>query len=255
MEELLSQVPLLLMVSTRFIGMMISSPVFSNRFVPAQLRFALSFILGLAVMPGIAAPAQAPEGASLLVACLLEMLTGLVIGFVTYLVLAVLQIAGAMVDLDMGFTLVNILDPITGHNDSILGSLFQTVVVIFYLAVNGHHWLIRALVQSYDLIPAGGLISGVDGAIYVVHLFGALLAVAIQIVLPFTAVMLLTMLAFSGVNRAVAQMNIFALGLGTKSMVGLLILTLLLPYFTQPMARLVEASYREVLQVLDLMAP
>ncbi|MFZ5826794.1 MAG: flagellar biosynthetic protein FliR [Bacillota bacterium] len=255
MEELLGQLPLLLMVSTRLVGLMTTSPVFSNRLVPFQLRFALSFLFGLAVLPGIEAPAQAPEGASLLVACLLEMLVGMVIGFVTYLVLAVFQVAGAVIDLDMGFTLVNILDPVTGHNDSIMGSLFQSLAVVFYLAVNGHHWLIRALVQSYELVGPGGPVSGGVGGLYVAYLFGSLLAVAIQIVLPFTAVMLLTMLAFSGVNRAVAQMNIFALGLGTKSMLGLLVLVLLLPYFAQPMARLIEASYQEVLQVLDLMAP
>lgn len=255
MEELLSQLPLLLMVSTRLIGLMVASPVFSNRFVPAQLRFALSFLLAFAVLPGVTAPAQAPEGAGLLVAVLLEMLTGLVIGFVTHLVLAVLQIAGSLIDLDMGFTLVNIIDPATGHNASILGSLFQSMALVFYLGVNGHHWLIRALVQSYDLVPAGGLIAGANGALYVAYLFGSLLAIAVKIVLPFTAVMLLTMIAFSGVNRAVAQMNIFALGLGTKSMLGLLVLVLLLPYFAPPITRLIEASYREILHVLDLMRP
>ncbi|MFZ5814009.1 MAG: flagellar biosynthetic protein FliR [Bacillota bacterium] len=255
MEAFLNQVPLLLLISTRLIGMMISSPVFSNRFVPPQLRFALSFLLAFAILPGVAAPAPLPDGAGLLIAVLMEMLTGLVIGFITALVLAVMQIAGALIDLDMGFTLVNVLDPMTGHNDSILGSLFQSLVLVFYLGLNAHHWLIRALVQSYELVPAGGRIQGVGGALYVVYLFGDLLALAVQIVLPFTAVMLLTMLAFSGVNRAVAQMNIFALGLGTKSLVGLLILVLLLPYYAQPMTRIIEASYRELLHVLDLMRP
>jgi flagellar biosynthetic protein FliR len=255
MEALLAQLPLLLMVSSRLIGLMISSPVFSNRFVPVQLRFALSFLLAFAVMPGVTGPAQAPEGAALLVAALLEMLTGLVIGFVTHLVLSVLQIAGGLIDLDMGFTLANLLDPITGQHDSILGSFFQSLAIVLYLGVNGHHWLIRALVQSYDLVPAGGLIAGASGALYVVFLFGNLLGIAIQIVLPFIAVMLITMLAFSGVNRAVAQMNIFALGLGTKSMLGLLILVFLLPYYAQPAVRLIEASYREILHVLELMRP
>lgn len=255
MEELLSQLPLFLMISSRVMGLMITAPVFSNRFVPIQVRYALSVLLAFAVLPSVPAPTYEAEGARLLLAVLLDMLVGMVIGFVTYMVLAALQMVGALMDLDMGFTLVNVLDPVTGQNDSLLGSFFQLTTVIFYLAVNGHHWLIRAMVQSYELIPAGGPIVVTGGALYVAHLFGAVLSIAIQIVLPFTAVMLITMLALSGVNRAVAQMNIFALGLGTKSLLGLLTLVFLFAYYAEPMTRVIEASYREVLHVLDLMRP
>lgn len=255
MEELLGQLPLLLMLSSRLMGLMVTSPVFSNQFVPQQVRFPLSFVLGLVILPAVSPPAQPPEGARLLVACLLEMGTGLVIGFTTMLVLTVFQMVGSLIDLDMGFTLVNLFDPSTGTNSSILASFFQMTMLVVYLGLNGHHWLIRALVQSYELVGAGGVIVGGEGALHVANLLGQLLAVAVQIVLPFMAVMLMTMLALAGVNRAVAQMNIFAIGLGTKSLVGLMALVILLPFFLRPMARLVEVSYQEVITVLNLLRP
>lgn len=254
MDAFLAQLPLLLLIAARLIGLMISSPVFSNRFVPAQVRFALSFVLAFILLPAVAQPTTPPEGAYLLLASLFEMLTGLVIGFVTNMVLAVMQIAGALIDLDMGFTLVNILDPITGHNDSILGAFFQSVIVVVYLLVNGHHLLIRALIQSYELVPAGTLIAP-EGALHVVYMFAQLLSIAVQLVLPFIAVILVTMVAFAGVNRAVSQLNILSVGLGTKSLVGLLILVSLLPYLRQPMVRLVEISYEEIIRVLTFMRP
>lgn len=254
MDAFLAQLPLLLLIAARLIGLMTSSPVFSNRFVSPQVRFALSFVLAFVLLPGVTPPATPPEGAFLLLAALFEMLTGLVIGFVTSLVLAVMQMAGALIDLDMGFTLVNVLDPITGHNGSILGAFFQTVIVVIYLLANGHHLLIRALVQSYELVPAGGLIAP-EGALYVIYTFGQLLAIAVQIVLPFIAVIMVTMVAFAGINRAVSQINILSVGLGTKSVVGLLILVTLLPYLRQPMVRLVELSYEEIIRVLTFMRP
>lgn len=255
MEQLLAQLPALLLVATRFMGLMTSSPVFSNRIVPFQVKVALSFILAAFLLPAIPVEPERVAGANLFFAALVEMLVGLVIGFLTMLVLAVLQIAGSIIDLEMGFTLANVLDPMSGQNSAVIGSLFQTMAVVFFLAVDGHHWLIRSLVQSYDLVPAGGPITGGPGGLYVAYLFSDLLALAVQLVLPFLAVMLLTTVAFAALNRAVAQMNIFAIGLGTKTFVGLLMLIILLPFYAGPLTSLIERGYAEVIHVLDLMRP
>jgi flagellar biosynthetic protein FliR len=253
MEQLLAQTPALLLAATRAIGLMTASPIFSNRFVPFQVRVALSFILGFFILPALTVPPERAEGANLLGAALVEMLVGLVIGFLTMLILSVLQMAGAVIDLEMGFTLVNLFDPMTGQSDTILGSLFQTLALVIFLAVDGHHWLIRSLVQSYDLVPAGGPLDAGPGGLYMAYLFGDLLALALQLVLPFLAVMLLTTVAFAALNRAVAQLNIFAIGLGSKTFVGLVLLILLLPFYAGPLTSLVEAGYEEVLHVLELM--
>ncbi|OTA40384.1 MAG: hypothetical protein A6D92_18450, partial [Symbiobacterium thermophilum] len=193
------------------------------------------------------------EGVHLLTAALVEMVVGLVIGFLCLMVISVLQIAGALMDLEMGFALAGLFDPITGQGATVLGNLFQTTALIFFLAMDGHHWLIRTLARSYDLVPAGGPLEATAGALYVARLFGDLLALAVQLILPFVAVMLLTMVAFAVLNRAVAQLNIFAIGLGTKTFVGLLLLVLLLPLYGRPLTALFEGFFREALRVLDLM--
>ena len=102
-------------------------------------------------------------------------------------------------------------------------------------------------------MPAGGPVEATAGALYVARLFGDLLALAVQLILPFVAVMLLTMVAFAVLNRAVAQLNIFAIGLGTKTFVGLLLLVLLLPFYGRPLTSLFEACFREALRLLELM--
>lgn len=255
MEQLLSQLPLYLLVASRMGGMMITSPVFSNRFIPAQVRAALSLILGLVILPRATAAPGMTEGMGLLAGAVLEMLTGMIIGFLTQMVLSVLQIAGAFVDMDMGFTMAQIMDPVTGRAEPLLGIFFQFTALVIFLAFDGHHWLIRALAGSYESVPAGGLTLAVEAPLYLVRLFGTLLSLAVQIVLPFTAVMLLTTVALAGINRAVAQLNIFALGLGLKAVVGLMVLIVLLPYFLPRMAWLFEAGYVELLRLLELMRP
>ncbi len=255
MEQFLAQLPLFLLVASRMGGVMITSPVFNNRFIPAQVRGALAFILALLVLPRASAYPGMTEGAWLMLGILFELLTGLVVGFLTALILAVMQMAGSLLDIDLGFTMAQIMDPVTGRGEPVLSTFFQSMTLVVYLTLNAHHWLIRALADSFETIPAGFLTLTGTGPAYVVNMFAALLSLAVQIVLPFTAVMLLTTAALAGINRAVAQMNIFALGLGTKALVGMTLLFLMFPYFLPHLNWLFSAGYTEMIKTLDLMRP
>lgn len=256
MEQFLVQLPVYLLVTSRMAGVVISSPVFNNRFVPAQVRAALAFLLGLLILPRVSVTPGMTEGMWLILAAILEMITGLVIGFLTQMVLSVMAMAGSIVDLDMGFTIAQIMDPVTGRAEPVLGTFFQSLTLVVYLLLNAHHWLIRALVQSYDAVPAGGLsFSSPVAPMYVVNMFGSLISLAVQIVLPIMAVILLTTVALAGMNRAVAQMNIFALGLGVKALVGMTLLFLLFPYLLPRLEWLFAAGHTELLKTLDLMRP
>lgn len=252
MEQLLAQLPVYLLVVSRLGGLMLVSPIFANRAVPPQVRAALSFILGLLILPRATAAPGVTEGAGLLVGAVLEMLTGMIVGFFTQLVLAALQMAGALMDMDIGFAMVQIFDPVSGRPEPVLGTFFQTLALVVFLALDAHHWVIRALAESYTYVPAGGLTLGVAGPMYVVEYFGALLSLAVQLVLPFLAVMLLTTVALAGVNRAVSQLNIFTLGLAMKVLIGLAGLMLLLPYILPRMSAIFATGYTELLRTLDL---
>ncbi len=253
MEQLYAQLAALLLGASRAMGIFTAAPILSTRFVPFQVRVALSFLLGFFLSPVIEVAPGRTEGVNLLLAALVELVVGLVIGFLCLLFVSVMQIAGAVVDLEMGFMLAGLFDPITGQGATVLGNLFQTTALLFFLALDGHHWLIRTFAQSYALVPAGGPVELTVSGLYIARLFGELLALAIQLILPFVAVMLLTMVAFAVLNRAVAQLNIFAIGLGTKTFVGLLLLVLLLPFYSRPLTALFEAGFREALRVLELM--
>lgn len=253
MEQLFAQLAALLLGASRAMGIFTAAPVLSTRFVPFQVRVAISFVLGLFLIPAIPVDPGRTEGVNLLLAALVELMVGLVIGFLCLLVVSVMQIAGAWIDLEMGFALAGLFDPLTGESATVIGNLFQTTALVFFLAIDGHHWLIRALARSYALLPAGGPVEGSVAGLYVARLFGDLLGIAIQLILPFVAAMLLTMVAFAVLNRAVAQLNIFAVGLGTKTFVGLLLLIVMLPFYARPLTALFEAGYTEAMRVLDLM--
>lgn len=255
MEQFLATLPLFLLVASRMGGVMITSPLFQSRFIPAQVRAALAFILALLVLPRASAMPGMLEGAYLIGGAVVELVTGMVIGFLTQIILTVMAMAGSLLDIDLGFTIAQIMDPVTGRAEPLLGAFFQSLALVLYLATGAHHWLIRALAESYAVVPAGGFSLSSAAPTYVVKMFGSLLSLAVQLVLPFTAVMLLTTVALAGINRAVAQFNIFALGLGAKALVGMTLLFLIFPYLLPHLEWLFSAGYAETIKTLDLMRP
>jgi flagellar biosynthesis protein FliR len=253
MDQLLAQLPLLLLVASRIAGVTTASPVFANKFILPPTRVVLTLLLALVILPTAQVVPGALEGAGFLIACALELVVGLVIGFLSQLLFAVLQMAGAILDIDMGFSMAQVLDPVSGHSDPLLGAFFQTLALTLYLVTDGHHWLLRALAGSYETLPAGGLTAGSMAFEHVVNLFGSFLGFSVQMVLPFIAVMLLATVVMAAVNRAVQQIQILQTGLGIKSLAGLAMLMVTLPHFLALLERLFETGQAELARTLQLM--
>lgn len=255
MDQLLAQVPLMLLIASRVAGVTAVSPLFANRFVPPPLRVAFTLLLGLILLPVVKdhVAADVMTGNGLLAGCMLELLVGLTIGFIGQMIFAAVQMAGALIDLDMGFLSAQIFDPVSGHSEPITSTFFQAMALTLYLTMNGHHLLIRALASSYEAIPAGGLSLVNAAPLHVANLFGMMLSAAVQMVLPFTAVMLLATMALAGITRAVPQLHIFAVGMGIKALSGMAFVVLLLPYMLAFLERLFDAGNAEMLHVLTLM--
>lgn len=255
MEQLLALAPSLLLVSMRLAGVVTASPVFNNKFMPGQSRVIFTFLLALLLLPTVKVAPEVNGPTGLLIASVVELLIGLLIGFLNALIFAVVEMAGAWLDLDMGFSMSSVLNPTSGMSEPLIATFFQTLALVIYLTINGHHWLLRALAESYQAIPAGGLNFGAQGPMYAVELFGTLLSLAIQMALPFVAVMLMMTTALAGINRAMPQLNIFSLGLGLKAVVGMVMLVVFMPFFLSFLGSLFQSGHAQLLKVLDILLP
>lgn len=253
MDQLLANLPLLLLVSSRVAGVTAVSPVFSNRFLATQVRVVLTILLALLILPTVEAAPGTTEGPAFLLACLLELVVGLVIGFLSLLVFSVVQMAGAMLDMDMGLAMAQIMDPVSSHSEPLLGSFFQTLALMLYFALNAHHWLLRALAQSYSLIPPAGLAPSAPSLLGVANLLGGMLGTAVEMVLPFIGTMLIATAVMAALNRAVQQIQIFQVAIGVKAVAGLAMLALILPFFLGFIEPLFSNGHQLILRTLDVM--
>lgn len=259
MNELLTLVvgrlDLFLLLLARWTGLFVTAPVFSNRMVPVPVRVLLAGALAFLIMPLFAGTPSLSFPAGLASGVVLELLTGMLIGFVATLIFTALQFAGEILDIDMGFAIVNVMDPASGMPMPLLGNLLQILALLFYLGLNGHHSLILAVLESYAAVPLAGLAAGNGLDRHLVDVAGEVFRAGFLLASPVLAALFLTTAALAVVGRAVPQMNLFVVGLPAKSGVGIILMALLLPLYTTAFAALFEELNRQVLATLPLMAP
>lgn len=243
-------VSLFLLLLSRWTGMIMLAPVFGARGVPGMVKLGLAFSLSIIIYPMIQASGPQIPDTLLLYAALVikEVLVGLVIGFVIYALTAVLQGAGQLIDMQMGFTMGNMIDPVYGMQSPMMGNFQLVLATMLLLATNAHHYLIAAMVKSYAYIPVNptALPQGID---FFVNLITSVFSLSIQLSLPVVGALLITDIGVGLLSRAVPQLNIFTVVFPVKIIFGFVVLFLAIPFFGESVSGLFNTSMTWVLQL------
>ena len=166
---------------------------------------------------------------ALAVLALREFLIGVALGFLASLPLPALNTAGEQISMAMGFSMAQVVDPMTQSQASLLGQLHFLLGLWFYFRWNGHLLMIQSVVESLRLVPLGRLALFPAGDLSLGLWLQELFVLAMRIVIPFYCALVLADIGLGFLARTVPQMNIFVLGLPIKVALGFLILTAALP--------------------------
>ena len=131
------------------------APPFNTRMIPAQAKAGFAVALAIPVAPRIAESAPPPEVGPLITATLLQVAVGLALGFVVQLIFAAVQAAGELIDLFAGFTIAATYDPFTNANQAVFGRFYQLLATALLFATGGHLLLVKGLLDSFRVVPAG----------------------------------------------------------------------------------------------------
>src|SRR5688572_24437091 len=221
-----ADLPLFLLALTRVSGMVFLAPVFGNPALPAKLKALLSILLALLFFPSLRSAGTAPAGADLgglLLAAGGELAVGMAIGFAASLLFAGVHLAGQIVDQELGLQGANLLDPLTSETVTIAGQFKMILATLVFLLINGHHFLLSAVGDSFHAVPplafspsAGAALALSDG------LVGGLFRMAVQIAAPTLVTVFLVTVAIAFMARAVPEMNVFVLGFALRLAAGLI---------------------------------
>jgi flagellar biosynthetic protein FliR len=254
------QVETFLLVLVRVTTLFLAAPVFGTRTLPAQLKAAFSLVVALLLT--LALPLLPSDRASTTILdlggkALGEFLVGLAISYSAYLLFAGIQMAGQIIDIQMGFGLVNVIDPQSNTQVSIIGQFYYLISILVFLALDGHHVLLRALGDSFRLVPVGSF-SWLSHAATLGPLlsgyFTKLFIIAFQVAAPAVATLFLSTLAMGILSRTVPQMNVFIVGLPLGVLVGLLITILSIQLLGTVLHGVVSSMGQSITKLLAALA-
>jgi flagellar biosynthesis protein FliR len=166
-----------------------------------------------------------------------ELLVGALIGFAVLLIFTALQAAGHIVGLQMGFSLANVVNPLTADHASLIDQFYALLAALIFFSMNGHHGLILAMQQSFDVAPVGQSAFGLPPAAVLFGWGRDLFIIATRISLPVVAALLLTDVAMAVIARSVPQLNVFVVGMPAKVAVAFIMLIVTVPVASVIMAR------------------
>lgn len=232
-----------LLISIRFSGVFLMTPLFAVGSVPVRIRvmLVLSLATFIVMTQGLTqSPVQYTTG-ELLNAAASEMLIGLVLAFGVFAAFAAFLFGGRILDFQMGFGVANLIDPSTNTQGPLIGTVLNFIAVITFFLVDGHHMLIKGLAYSIERVPPGIMLAELPLA-EVLAQFGAMFVYGLAVVAPAIFALLLLDVGMAVVARTMPQMNIFIVGIPLKIFVGLVVLAISLNY----MGPLLERIYSSI---------
>ena len=223
-----------LLMLTRISGIFLISPFFGSMNIPMFFRVGIALAMSVVLFPvvdGLGTPETPPSIIMFGAAVLGELFIGWLIGFVAYISFAAITMAGKVMDMQVGFAVVNVVDPTSGQQIPLIGSFLYNLAVIILLVTNGHHMLIAALVESFRAVPLAGLEANISLALIIANFTGTIFLTGMKIAMPITFAILLTNVGLGILSRTMPQMNIFVVGIPMQLMIGLFVLSMIMPFY------------------------
>lgn len=246
-----------LLIVSRISTFFIISPIFSIQNVPSRFKIGFILFISFLVFGTLQFDTELQLDGDYIIAVLREMLTGLLIGFTAYLFFTAIQVAGSFIDLQMGFMMANVIDPVTGAQSPLIGNFKFFIATLLFLSFNGHHYLLMSIMDSYQWIPLSG------GAIFerihsggitqfLVESFVTMFYIAFQMVAPLIAALFLVDVSFGILAKTAPQFNLFVIGFPMKIIVGFIILLVMVSSFVFLFQQLFEQLFTSLRQLLEI---
>lgn len=215
----------LLLILVRISAFVFIAPFYGDRAVPARVKISISLwitILLFYTMPVMEVEYNTVVDFAIVV--VKESITGLVIGFSAFICTTIIHFSGKIIDMEIGLSMAQIFDPSTNTSTGLTGSLYSYLLMLFMIVSNMHIFLLNAIVDSYKLIPINSVTIGEGMYTTVTGFISQYIMIGFRIVLPIFAAMLLLNCVLGIMARIAPQMNMFAVGIQLKVMLGLFIM-------------------------------
>lgn len=211
-----------LLVFVRVSGLLMAAPFFGQNSIPTRVRVLAGVVLAYS-LAGFATgplPEYVEHDVGFALTVLTEAGIGLLIGFTARLIFWAVNFAGTIMGYQMALSLSQTYNPMTGASSNALGQILSYAFLLGFLLLDGHHMLLRALAQSFEMIPLGGGVLAAGGPL-LLDWMGDFFHIALRLAAPFLVLLFFTDIALGIFATLIPQANLFTLSLPAKLLVGI----------------------------------
>jgi flagellar biosynthetic protein FliR len=221
-----------MMVLTRISAFFLVVPVFSWQSIPLRTRTAVVVLMSLFFYITRPFVLNHEQFSALKVILLLsnEAIYGLALGLIAALVFSAVKFNGQIIEQQMGLTMAQILDPLTGEEAQPLSSLLEMLFILLFFSARGHHLFLLVISRSYEAFPAGSIPTIPVLADGILKAGSTLLVAGLRLAAPMLAAFLLLMVTLAVLARIAPEMNILFISLALQVGLGLLLVGTFLPF-------------------------
>ncbi len=211
------------LVLIRVSAILVMFPFFNARVIPTLIKVGLALVITIVLFPVVNNQMVEFPGTVLGMGRLIlaELIIGMTLGLMVQIFFEGVRIMGQMVGFQTGFAITNVIDPQSGAQVSIFANLAYFVAITLFLLLNGHHILLNAVRDSFDIINVGSLALNVVMLKKMTTISGDMFVIAVKIGAPPIAALLFTNLAFGLITKLMPQMNIMIVAFPIQITVGL----------------------------------
>ncbi len=229
-----SELTLFLFITARTSGFILFNPILGRRNIPGMIRGGLILVLSVFVASIAEQQMNVPASlAELMVRMMLEIALGFLLGLAVNFFFYIPQLAGTMIDTQMGLTMNQIYDAGSQANMSVTGVILNVLMTLLFFAANGHLTLLRIFLTSQQIVPFGQVAFGMQAYQAMLQLFLECTVMGVKLCMPILAAELIAQVGMGILMKVIPQINVFAINIELKVIIGLALLFVLIAPFSE----------------------
>lgn len=234
------QLQKLILILVRITAFFVICPGFSFKGLPNILKIAIAGSLSFMVYMVTPEIQIIDESLTFIILSIKETLFGLSMGYVTNLIFATMEIAGQLIDFQVGFSMASVYDASLGKTASNYGKIYYWLSICVFFMLNMHHKILETLLKSFEFVPlttVSFIGFRLDSIIYI---FSKVFELALSLAAPIIIVVLITDIILGVISKTVPQINVLMLGMPLKSMVSFVISLLTIFWIINTMGNIIQ---------------
>jgi flagellar biosynthesis protein FliR len=246
-----------LIVDARVSGFIGAIPVFTSAQTPGRVKTAMVIVISLMLFPVMAefVPTVNFVPLPFFLLIVAEVLLGLLLGLVARLIFTAVEFGATVIGYQMGFAAAEIFDPQSERQVALISQFQNVFAIMIFLAINGHHIFLRAVVMSYELLPPGQFDVSGEAVPFLMQLASHMFTIGVQFSAPVLAVLLLSGLILGILARVFPQLNVFLLSFPLNIGAGLLVIALTLDMVATLLRREFDTLAERIVTLLGYLNP